>query len=151
MGLGQSTTQATNGGIAPSDRDEQSLLRRVWRALLWELRAEFYPKWLKEKLPVPDAVASDQSHLFEDVQLGALMLKLPLAIGLALAPMYSASHQVLLLSMGGYVVTDFLFQFLEQSRGAESWSQRRRAALAIEIVGAGVRLVKRGCGSRGRT
>jgi hypothetical protein len=142
MGLGQSTTRGTAEQTARADGGEEPpLLRRLAQALLWELRAELYPKWVKERLPVPDPVASDQSHLFEDVQFGALILKLPLAIGLALAPLHSTSHQWLLLGLGGYVVTDFLFQFLEQSRGAESWFQRRRATLAAEIVGVGVRLV----------
>ena len=147
MGLGQSTAGKTHRGTSPSGVGEESLFRRLGRALWWLLRAELYPKRLKERLPVPEAIAEDRGHLYEDVQLAALILKLPLGLGLALAPMYVKSYQGLLAGLGSYLAADFLYQFVDLSRGEESWAQRRSATLVAEIVGLPAALLSRCCRS----
>jgi len=149
MGVGQPTTRTTDATTKDS-RGGEAPLYRLGRALWWELRAELYPKWVKEKLPVPDAVAEDPGHLIEDIQLGALILKLPLGLGLALAPMYAKSYQGLLAGLGSYLAADFLYQFIELSRGEETWAQRRKATLVAEVISVPLRLVGAVRGRGGR-
>jgi len=111
-------------------------LNRIVYALWWWLRAELLTKRAKEKLPIPNEIIADRGHLFQDIQLGALILKLPLGLGLGLMPMYVGSYQGLLAGLGSYLAIDFLFQFIELGHGEETWHHYHYGTLAVEIIGA---------------